>query len=158
MRTTTRLLTVLAATTALVIGATPAFATTTRPVTVISANFTRAVWAYQIPLANGSKWVPVTITAASQVAAARGIINALPTTHYPTNQACPLDAVYTPALTFHSSGTSTVTVQFELGGCPDVVILYNGARQRWTLGTQQNTRAAYSAMRKVFFPHGQPLG
>jgi hypothetical protein len=137
----------------------PALATPSKPTRLlIPAGATALYWSYPMPLPSGVHYGTMKITKPSIIARVRAMINAIPVSNYPKNQACPADAMV-PYIVRFSTSTPVAAyskVVFQLAGCPEATVYQHGVAQRPTLGSWSLPRL-YAAIQKVISPRGQPL-
>lgn len=138
---------------------TSALATPAKPTRLlVPAGATALYWSYSMPLPGGSRYGTMKITNPAVLARVRKMINAIPVTDYPKNQACPADAMVPYIVRFSTSTpeASFTKVVFQLAGCPEATVYQHGVAQRPTLGGWSLPRL-YAAIQKVISPKGQPL-
>jgi hypothetical protein len=134
-------------------------AAVTKPTRLLVPAGAKALyWSYSIPLPTGTQYGTMKITSPAVIARVRAMINAIPVSNYPTNQACPQDVMVPYIVRFSAStaAASFTKVVFQLGGCPEATVFQHGVAQRPTLGGWSLPKL-YDAIQKVISPRGQPL-
>jgi hypothetical protein len=125
---------------------------------LVPAGATALYWSYAMPLPTGVHYGTMKISKPSVIARVRAMINAIPVSNYPKNQACPADAMVPYIVRFSTStaAASFTKVVFQLAGCPEATVFQHGIAQRPTLGGW-SLSTLYAAIQKVISPRGQPL-
>ena len=125
---------------------------------LVPVGATALYWSYAMPLPTGVRYGTMKIINPSVIARVRSMINAIPISNYPKNQACPADAMVPYFIRFSTStaAASFTKVVFQLGGCPEATVYQHGIAQRPSLGGWSLSHL-YAAIQKVISPRGQPL-
>jgi hypothetical protein len=125
---------------------------------LVPAGATALYWNYPMPLPTGVHYGTMKISKPSVIARVRAMINTIPVSNYPKNQACPADAMvpYIVRFSTTSAAASFTKVVFQLAGCPEATVFQHGVAQRPTLGGW-SLPTLYTAIQKVISPRGQPL-
>lgn len=111
-----------------------------------------------MPLPKEQEYGIIKISDPAVIARVREMINAIPTSDYPTTQACPDDMMVPYIVRFSAStaAASFTKVVFQLGVCPEATVFQHGVAQLPTLGGWSLSRL-YDAIQKVISARGQPL-